>query len=211
MPAKSTRVLLVEGRDDREVVFQICNYHSVNNRDLFEVESKNGYESLRDDLKVRPLTGLTIIGAIVDADVDPHERWDSLRGALREVGYRNVPQEPFERGTIIPGIGPLPSVGIWLMPNNRLAGILEDFLALLIGQNDVLLEKAESCIDSIPEEHRKFRQNYRSKALIHTWLAWQEEPGTPLGLAITKHYLNGDHAIITQFLEWLTRLFPSQQ
>ena len=200
MPAKSRRVFLVEGRDDREVVFQICNYHQVDNRDLFDVESKNGYESLRDDLKVRPLTGVTIIGAIVDADVDPRGRWDSLRNALHEAGYQNVPHEPSEGGTIIPGIGPLPSVGIWLMPNNRLAGLLEDFLALLIRQDDVLLERAGLCIDSIPTEHRKFTENDRSKALIHTWLAWQEEPGSPLGLAITRHYLNGNHAVVTQFL-----------
>src|SRR5436190_24268592 len=29
-----------------------------------------------------------------------------------------------------------------------------------------------------------------SKALIHTWLAWQEKPGRPLGLAITARYFD---------------------
>ena len=51
--------------------------------------------------------------------------------------------------------------------------------------------------------------NYRSKALIHTWLAWQEDPGTPLGLAVTKRYLDGDHALAQQFVQWLLRLFPT--
>lgn len=211
MPTKSTRVLLVEGKEDREVIYQLCNYHSINNRVLFEVETKEGYEGLRDDLMVRPLTGVSTIGAIVDADVDAHARWDSLRTALSDAGYEDLPIEPAEGGTIIPRSGPLPSVGIWLMPNNRLAGILEDFLAFLIKEGDVLLEKAVLCIDSIPNEHRRFRSSYRSKALIHTWLAWQEEPGTPLGLAVTKRYLNADHELAMQFLQWLTRLFPAHR
>lgn len=211
MPAKPTRVLLVEGRDDKEVVFQICNYHAVNNRDLFVVEPKEGYESLRDDLTVRPLTDVAVIGAIVDADVDPRSRWVSLCDALTEAGYRDLPDEPHQGGTIISGIGTLPSVGIWLIPNNRLAGILEDFLAFLISQGDMLLERAESCIDGIPTAHRRFRAGYRSKALIHTWLAWQEEPGTPLGLALTRRYLNADHELVKQFLDWLLRLFPAEK
>jgi len=210
MPAKSTRVLLVEGPEDREVLYHLCNYHSINNKVLFEVETKEGYERLRDDLTVRPQTGATVIGAIVDADVDPVARWDSLRAALFEAGYRDLPTDPSDEGTIIPGSGELPPVGIWLMPNNRLAGILEDFISFLIREDDVLLERAESCIENIPSEHRRFRDSYRSKAMIHTWLAWQEEPGTPLGMAVTKRYLNANHALAMQFLQWLTRLFPHQ-
>ena len=66
--------------------------------------------------------------------------------------------------------------------NNRIAGMLEDFLSSLIREEDVLLARVVSCVDGIPSEQRRFRNTYRSKALIHTWLAWQEEPGTPLGL-----------------------------
>lgn len=209
MPAKPDRILLVEGREDREVVYQFCNYHSINNRALFDVETKDGYERLRDDLMVRPLTGVKVIGAIVDADTDPHGRWHSLRSGLRDSGYIDFPNEPLEGGTIVPGMAGLPSIGIWLMPNNKLVGMLEDFLASLIREGDVLLERAVSCVDGIPSEQRKFRDTYRSKALIHTWLAWQEEPGTPLGLAMTKRYLDADHALARQLLQWLLRLFSS--
>ena len=171
MPAKSERVLLVEGREDREVIYQFCNYHSINNRVLFDVEPKDGYESLRDDLMVRPLTGVQIIGAIVDADTDPHGRWLSLRSGLLDAGYTDFPAAPTEGGTVVPGISGLPSIGIWLMPNNKLDGMLEDFLASLIREGDVLLERAISCVDGIPSSQRRFRNTYRSKALIHTWLA----------------------------------------
>ena len=209
MPAKPGRILLVEGVEDREVVYQFCNYHSINNRSLFDVEWKNGYESLRDDLMVRPLTDVQVIGAIVDADIDPHGRWHALRSVLLESGYTDFPTEPSDGGTIVSGMSGLPAIGIWLMPNNRVSGILEDFLASLIQEGDVLLERAVSCVDGIPLGQRKFRDTYRSKALIHTWLAWQEDPGTPLGLAVTKRYLDGDHALAQQFVQWLLRLFPT--
>ena len=88
------------------------NYHSINNRVLFDVEPKDGYESLRDDLMVRPLTGVQIIGAIVDADTDPHGRWHSLRSGLLDSGYTDFPTAPAEGGTIVPGISGLPSIGI---------------------------------------------------------------------------------------------------
>jgi hypothetical protein len=34
------RVLLVEGRDDREVIYQFCNHYQIDNKNLFSVEAK---------------------------------------------------------------------------------------------------------------------------------------------------------------------------
>jgi hypothetical protein len=209
MPTKGECVLLVEGRDDEEVVYHFCTYHGIDNRSLFTVKPKGGYERLRVDLINSPPTGLKVIGAIVDADTDPHGRWQSLRNGLLQYGYSEFPTEPSAGGTIIPGIHGLPVIGIWLMPNNSMAGILEDFLLSLSNDGDVLLDRARSCVDSIPDDERKFVDTYHSKALIHTWLAWQEEPGKPLGAAIRDHYLDADKELAIQFLGWLQRLFPA--
>jgi hypothetical protein len=51
------------------------------------------------------------------------------------------------------------------------------------------------------------KPTYETKALIHTWLAWQEEPGTPLGLAIKRQYFAGDAPLAAEFVNWLKRLF----
>lgn len=40
----------------------------------------------------------------------------------------------------------------------------------------------------------------RSKAFIHTWLAWQKKPGIPMGQAITANVLNYDNAIAQNFI-----------
>nr|WP_254435729.1 DUF3226 domain-containing protein [Dolichospermum sp. UHCC 0260] len=46
-----------------------------------------------------------------------------------------------------------------------------------------------------------------SKAIIHTYLAWQDEPGYPMGQAITKQSLRPHTDIAIKFTDWLTRLF----
>jgi hypothetical protein len=101
----------------------------------------------------------------------------------------------------------LPIAGIWLMPNNQLPGMLEDFVGFLVPQGDPLWNRAGECLNGIPAEHRRFYDVNRSKAHIHTWLAWQDEPGTPLGSAITKRYLDADAAHAKLLMDWVRRLF----
>ncbi|MGK7944727.1 MAG: DUF3226 domain-containing protein [Microcystaceae cyanobacterium] len=45
------------------------------------------------------------------------------------------------------------------------------------------------------------------KALIYTWLAWQEKPGRPMGQAITNHYLKHNSETVKAFTHWLSTLF----
>lgn len=46
-----------------------------------------------------------------------------------------------------------------------------------------------------------------SKAVIHTYLAWQDEPDRPLGQAITKQALRPQTDIAVRFTDWLKALF----
>ena len=42
---------------------------------------------------------------------------------------------------------------------------------------------------------------------MHTWLAWQSEPGKPYGQAISAKYLNTDLPMAKTFANWLRRTF----
>lgn len=117
-----------------------------------------------------------------------------------------MPEVPDPSGTIIDDES-LPRLGVWIMPDNVLPGMLEDYMAFLVPDGDPLLVRAGNCVDEIPAEERRFAAVHRSKALIHTWLSWQEDPGTPLGLAITKRYFESEARYVSEFLAWLTRLF----
>lgn len=202
------RILLVEGADDREVIYQFCNHYAIDNRSWFSVQAKDGIDNLIEALsiQVEPL-GLKTLGIVVDADTNLQNRWQQIRGAVAEAGY-DFPVVPDRAGTILESSDPdRPRLGIWLMPNNQLTGTIEDFLLRLTQDQDTLLARARTAIDSIPATERLFKPSYHSKALIHTWLAWQPEPGTALGLAITRQYLDPSRNPAPEFKIWLEALF----
>lgn len=53
----------------------------------------------------------------------------------------------------------------------------------------------------------RFEPLKRPKVLMHTWLAWQEEPGKPYGQAITARYLDATLPTGAAFAAWLQRVF----
>ncbi|HWV29085.1 MAG TPA: DUF3226 domain-containing protein, partial [Dyadobacter sp.] len=122
-------------------------------------------------------------------------------------GY-NISAQPSLDGSII--FSPLHPciVGIWVMPDNRASGMIEDFARILVPDGDLLWPYAEKVLSDIGSAGiATFNAAHRSKALIHTWLAWQETPGVPMGQAITKSYLNHNHELCNSFVKWLTALF----
>ena len=181
-------LMLVEGKDDEHVLYHLLLHHKV--PDGFKIKDKKGIDNLLETLDVELIgSGLKRLGIVVDADVNIQGRWGALRSILTESGYTNVPAKPEASGTIIEQPG-LPVVGLWLMPDNTLPGMLENFIGFLVPPGDALWPRSEECLLQVMAADRRFAAVHRPKALIHTWLAWQEEPGTPLGLAITKRYLD---------------------
>jgi hypothetical protein len=65
----------------------------------------------------------------------------------------------------------------------------------------------DQAIDNIPSRHRRFSDVRAAKARIHTWLAWQEEPGKPFGQAISARYLDPNLPAANTFATWLQRTF----
>jgi hypothetical protein len=200
------RVLVVEGPDDKHVFLAILKRYQF--APSFEIKDEGGFEKLLARLSVRlkPGTDVKRIGVVVDADANVMARWQILKGTLNRAGYESAPDEPDPAGSIVDH-EILPRVGVWIMPNNTLPGMLEDYLTFLVPAGDVLFERASRCISDIPVDERRFADVHSTKALIHTWLAWQEDPGTPLGLAITKRYFESDGPHVQAVLARLNRLF----
>ena len=150
-------LVLVEGPDDREVCKQL----------------------------LRRQSDLEILAIVVDADLDLKSKWAELSHKIRTLGYETCPNQPDPHGTIIVEEN-MPLLGVWIMPDNNITGVLEDFVAALIPEGDPLWPRAQQCVDQIPREQRPFKEASLPKARIHTWLAWQEEPGTKMGEALGK-------------------------
>lgn len=225
--------LLVEGRDDKLVITNLLKKHGVNaqfgdtlgkpvtitspSMAEFTIEDKDGIDGVLKNLRGLAVgINITAVGIVIDADEHLTERWQSIRDILTGSGYANAPIAPSSGGTII-STNQKPTIGIWIMPNNQLHGKLEDFISFLVPQqNDGSLWKyAESCIAHLlsaqapGESETRFAVKDRSKALIHTWLAWQENPGYPLGTAVNK-YLDAHAEQARLFISWINTLFNPQ-
>jgi hypothetical protein len=214
--------LLVEGPDDQHVLRNLLRHYNVPcaipKRDPIDgntivIDGKGGIENLFDSLQVILDDGdLERLGIVVDANTNIDARWVSLCNILIDFGDVNIPANPDPHGTIM-SLGQTLrtlTVGVWIMPNNKLSGILEDFIGFLVPEGDLLWERAKNCVEGIPETEQLFPKVHKPKANIHTWLAWQEEPGTPLGLAITKRYFDVNVPHAQQLVNWTRRLFDLQ-
>jgi hypothetical protein len=196
--------LLVEGKDDQHIVFALRDKFDVEkNFDIINCES---ISKLIPDITIRLKSpGIECVGVIVDADVNIQNRWRSIASALSKAGF-SVPSQLPKEGLIVESDDI--KVGIWIMPDNNLNGIIEDFISFLVPFTDPLWPIANDTLNNIEQQNfHKYHVAHRPKALIHTWLAWQDDPGTPMGQAITKRYLTTDVEICTRFVTWLKTLF----
>lgn len=203
------KILLVEGKDDEHVFKHLSGNRGGPRFD--KVISHGSVNNLLDSIptRLKAVGDRAIVGIIIDADTDLEARWQSLRDRFLKLGYTEVPATPTPEGTIVqqPAGEFLPRVGIWIMPDNQATGILEDFLRFLVPDNSQLFEHVTKSVAAIPAGERRFTQLAEPKALIHTWLAWQKEPGKPMGTAITARYLDPDIPQVDVLIEWLKRLF----
>jgi len=206
--------LLVEGDEDKHVFTQLMRHYQVFEKfefkhENFEIKSHNGIENL---LSLRTLRNYFVVdesrryGVVIDADEDIAARWKQLKSICEAIGYRNVPSDPSPDGTFLSEEG-LAAVSVWLMPDNKISGMMEDFIGWLVPRDDLLWPMAGDIVQKVIERDRRFRKSYISKACIHTWLAWQKDPGTSLGMSINKHYVDANAIHAQQFIIWIRKLF----
>lgn len=204
----SKRVLLVEGADDEHVLKHLCGTRGV--QWLDEIKPQHSVGELLENFPVRlKQSDVEVLGVVIDADTDLPARWQALQDRLAKAGYENIPPNPDPNGTILdpPPETLLPRFGVWIMPDNQNRGILEDFLRFLVPSGSPLFEHVKSSVASIPSGERRFGPLAEPKALIHTWLAWQAEPGRPLGTAITARFLDPTVVQVDLLVNWLNRLY----
>ena len=199
------KVLLVEGDNDCHVVMALCKVHNVPKTfGIYQCDSDDGVLKRLNALIIRP-NPPQVIGVMLDADNSLEGRWNSIKGKLRHYSYV-FPSSPAPHGTMVESVSGEPKLGFWLMPNNQVSGMLEDFCAELA--EPMSLGFARECVEqACGRKVTTFKEVHHSKAVIHTYLAWQDEPGYPLGRSITTQALRPHTDVAVRFTNWLTHLF----
>jgi hypothetical protein len=203
---KGPHVLLVEGQDDLFVTANIWKKHGFPEK-YFHIEPMGGIDPLLRDVGtiINTTSNLENLGILIDADTIQGRRWRQISEKLKEQGY-TIPPQPNKGGTILPPQPDKPRIGIWIMPNNIGTGALEDFLTFLVPDpfNDELWKLSEHCVDEAIQRNIKIP---KTKARIHTYLAWKEDSGVPLGWAIDLSYLDINKSQAIEYRDWLKTLF----
>jgi hypothetical protein len=213
------RVLLVEGKDDLHVAKNLFQIRGV--PEVFRVETPaggaektaEGLNAVLESIPARLLeTDLERLAVVLDADdKGPAARWQSIRLRLINKGYRGseIPEQHQHAGTVfdlslLAGIPRSVRLATWFMPDNRAAGMVEDFVAGLIRGDDAMLPRVDQFLNSIPKSECRFSPSHLPKARIHTWLAVSECPGRPMGQAIQwDRSLDANHPSAQPFLDWV--------
>ncbi len=174
-------MILVEGKDEEKFIEEIIRSIEVNAAvDIREVGGKDQFKSKLGVLtKSTDWSRVTKLGIIRDADEDYIATLQSIRDALAAA---NLP---------VPGNrlqftdDSRPRVGIFIMPDNANAGMLED-LCLRSVSAENLFRCVENFWDCISRNGQV--PNNKSKSQIHTYLSAMLEPCPQIGIAAKKGY-----------------------
>ncbi|WP_417910588.1 DUF3226 domain-containing protein [Candidatus Electronema sp. PJ] len=208
-----TKLLLVEGEEDKRVIPQLVEANGVKWGEkkeewIVEIKPLGSVEKLLDkeeiNIQIKTRENLKIIGIILDADDCPADRWQSIRNCLIEI-YPDIPQQLPATGLIHPGEVKL---GIWMMPDNQQRGMLETFLQVLLPEGgEALWDFSQQSCQQAKAQGACFKDCHSDKAKIHTWLAWQNPPGRQIHQAIMERILSPASPQAAVFMQWFRKLF----
>lgn len=210
-PRLAPKVLLAEGKDEQRVLpelFELCGIEWPQKNPPVWIEDANGIETIlgtpliETELKV---SGLRMLGILVDANGDIDGRWTSLRTRLAAV----IPELPLraERDGLIYERPDGIRIGVWLMPDNVERGMLETLLLRLRTGEGRLFEHARDAVAVARTLGAPFIAAHQDKAELHTWLAWQDPPGQQLHGAVRAKALDALAPGAAPFVAWFRRLF----
>ncbi len=175
-------VLLVEGEDDLHVVLKLWERISGTATSgtgcfpEFYIDSCGGQSAVLDSIGATiKMDGRRAVGILLDADTDVGAQWDAVAAQLRSAGLE-VPEDLPPDGACISGPGH-PRVGVWIMPDNRNPGELEDFVRAMVPEADPVWPRAEDYIDRIPSADRQFAEQKTTRAKVYAWMATRKLPG----------------------------------
>lgn len=205
--------LHVEGKDDLNAICHLLIRHGIDYdqwqwpKNFPRIHAIGGIDPLLDGVETAvSVSNDRSIGFVMDANSSLQDRWAAISSRLERTGV-TVPNEIPPDGFL----GEAPEfrarVGVWLMPDNQRGGALEHFLADLVEENDPLFPHAEESTMRAKELNACFSDEDSNKAVLHAWLAWQEEPGLPYGSAIRARYFRHDSQAAQSFVIWFRELF----
>lgn len=181
------KILAVEGKDETNFFEAFLKHFkfSIEEIQIIDISGKDNFKNEIPTLKILPnFDDVEIIAFIRDAEEkDAKVAFQSIKDILKE---NNL---PIPRTIKAFSKGPQkPKTGIFIMPDNKNKGSLEDLCLKTING-----EKIESCINNYIECTEKIHLKV-AKSKIQVYLASKEKIVNSLGIGAKKHFFNFNHS-----------------
>lgn len=213
MESENSRVLIVEGHDDKHCVIHLMkNYvpwsklpesHPVN-----IVVGNSASEILDNSYLAVQLKAASLhsLGVMLDADVNPRGRYESFRNCCHPY-FPMLPREMPAEGLVVEN-SEHRRLGLWIMSDNVSEGHLETFLIRLVKPEALeLWGHADESTSLSRQKGANWKYCHAQKAVLYTFLAWQDPPGHSPGIAITKRVLDPLCNEAVPFVKWFRDLY----
>ena len=209
MAVEERPVLFVEGDDDLHAIEHLLGKRGLRKESSWfpKLECAKDVDRLIRTVETAVMAGTGgAVGFVADADASTENRWRGVTRELMKTGMVLPAQVPAE-GYIGRCDRSDTRVGVWVMPDNRSRGAIEEFLLTLIDPADPLLKHAGRATTEARGLGAAFPETALKKAELRAWLAWQEQPGFPYGRALNADYFDSARVAANPFVDWFTRLF----
>jgi hypothetical protein len=214
------KLLLVEGDSDKALFHELCK-RVLAGADI-QVRTPIQFGAARNGKpaatsfclpKLMPQLAdgsVTHLAMVTDADY-VNDGWgyaqtvQTVKAAIRSHGYGN-PDNSIP-GLSFPHSDGLRPFGLWVMPDNALEGMVEDWIKNAVGRTErSLLDHAVTTVSRLPAP-TKFNVIHRCKSEVATWLAWQRIPGERLHSVVNDDLIDMASAPVQQVIAWLQRIY----
>jgi hypothetical protein len=200
-------ILFVEGKDECYFFNYFHKYLGLSGIQVIDCEGTGNFKTkLQLYVQSDAFKTVKTVGFIRDADSNAENAFASLRKIIKEtsdIRYLPVPKKPSE---IISDKGL--KLGVFIMPNNSGAGMLESLCIETIKNEPVYecVDKFINCFTRLftEEEKEKFREH---KSRIQSYLATRIPIAKSIADGAQKKYWNFDHEGFSEINKFVTELF----
>lgn len=211
-PIRDDKILIVEGTKDRLVIPEFIELSGISwprNKPPVDIRETGGIEeissTINNILKSEPWTN---VGVMVDADQNASNNWNKIRQECNN-HFPGIPVQIPTSGHWH-GTSGGKKLGIWIMPGGNDPGMLEDFLVGCMAHsqtNDSLWLFAQTATLDAQKHNHTYKDRHKTKAQVHCWLAWQDEPGNQLHIAVKQQRFIPAHGRGPEFVQWFRDVF----
>jgi hypothetical protein len=199
-PITKKKLLVVEGNDEK-IFFEELFKHMAK-EDITDIQDVGGKDNFKNSMptltRISGFNDLEAIAIVRDADDSCQGAFESVKGVLKE----NSLLAPGRPGEFSQGY---PKVGIFIMPDNKNSGMLEN-LCLETVKDKVGMKCVNRFIDCANQLENPPKNKDIAKAKVQAFLAIMPGVFDKVGLGAQKRYWDFDSATLEPLKNFLSEL-----